>query len=327
MAEHCCAATPKPDKANNDPRWRRILWIALVSNLVMFFVEMAAGALGGSRALQADALDFLGDAANYAISLSVAGMALAWRARTALVKGITIFAFGWAVLAAALWGMVNGSAPDPWAMTGIGALALTVNLAVALMLFRYRTGDANMRSVWICSRNDAINNLLVIGAGLIVLWTGSGWPDLIVALVMAGLGISGGWQVIRQARGELSDSQRKLADNAFDHIRRLYKIEIAAYRAARALDDDAAAWRALERAHIIAQPNWSLHLDSHMKMLAFAIWRRDPAEVAGQLLRLVLAPIGNLTGRLPIGNTGRANVSAFKAMDLPEDLNAVLIKR
>lgn len=205
MADHCCATTPQAGTSLNDPRWRRVLWIALAANLAMFGVEIVAGALVGSRALQADALDFLGDAANYAISLGVAGMALAWRARTALVKGLTIFGFGWAVLIAAVWGMVRGATPDPWAMTGIGTIALFVNVAVALMLFRYRSGDANMRSVWICSRNDAINNGLVIGAGLLVLWTASAWPDLIVALVMAVLGISGGWQVIRQALTELNE--------------------------------------------------------------------------------------------------------------------------
>lgn len=169
----------------------------------MFVVEITAGALSGSRALQADALDFLGDAANYAVSLGVAGMALSWRAKTALLKGITIFTFGWVVLAAAIWGVIYGSSPDAWAMTSIGTVALVVNITVALLLYRYRTGDANMRSVWICSRNDAINNLLVIGAGFGVLLTGSGWPDLIVAFVMAALGIGGGWHVIQQARGEL----------------------------------------------------------------------------------------------------------------------------
>jgi Co/Zn/Cd efflux system component len=207
MSDHCCATTSSADGSSNDPRWRRILWFALFANLAMFVVEMAAGALSGSRALQADALDFLGDGANYAISLGVAGMALSWRARTALVKGMTILGFGLAILAAAIWGMVYGAAPEPWAMTGIGTLALAVNVVVTLLLFRYRSGDANMRSVWICSRNDAINNLLVIGAGFTVLATGSAWPDLIVALVMAALGISGGWQVIQQARGELAHGQ------------------------------------------------------------------------------------------------------------------------
>ena len=204
MSDNCCAVAPSAtDSANNDPRWRRILWIALAANLAMFIVEIAAGALSGSRALQADALDFLGDAANYAVSLGVAGMALSLRAKTALLKGITIFAFGWIVLVAAIWAMAYGSSPDPWAMTSIGTLALAVNITVALLLFRYRSGDANMQSVWICSRNDAVNNLLVIGAGFGVLFTGSAWPDLIVAFIMAALGISGGWQIIQQARGEL----------------------------------------------------------------------------------------------------------------------------
>lgn len=208
MSDSCCSTSPPANNGGtNDPRWRRILWIALAANLAMFVVEIAAGALSGSRALQADALDFLGDAANYAVSLGVAGMALSWRAKTALLKGITIFTFGWIVLAAAIWGMIYGSSPDAWAMTSIGALALAVNIMVALLLYRYRSGDANMRSVWICSRNDAINNLLVIGAGFGVLFTGSGWPDLIVAVIMAALGISGGWQIIQQARSELTNQQ------------------------------------------------------------------------------------------------------------------------
>ena len=210
MSDSCCStSSPAHDGASNDPRWRRILWIALAVNLAMFVVEIAAGALSGSRALQADALDFLGDAANYAVSLGVAGMALSWRAKTALLKGITIFTFGWIVLAAAIWGMIYGSSPDAWAMTSIGTLALVVNITVALLLYRYRTGDANMRSVWICSRNDAINNLLVVVAGFGVLFTGSGWPDLIVAFIMAALGISGGWQIIQQARSELTNHQAR----------------------------------------------------------------------------------------------------------------------
>ncbi len=207
MADGCCASSSNNDSASIDPAWRRALWIALVVNGVMFFVEIIAGAASGSRSLQADALDFLGDAANYAISLGVAGMALVWRARTALVKGLTILAFAIGVMVSAISGIIAGTQPDPWAMTGIGALALVTNISVALLLYRFRSGDANMRSVWICSRNDAINNLLVIGAGVVVLWTGSGLPDLFVALIMALLGIQGGWQVVRQARVELAGCQ------------------------------------------------------------------------------------------------------------------------
>lgn len=203
MADDCCAGACGTKESLNDPRWRRVLWIALGLNAAMFGVEIVAGVLANSRSLQADALDFLGDAANYAISLGVAGLALKWRARSALLKGLTILLFGFGVLASAVWGLLHGASPNPFAMGIVGVIALLVNLAVAAMLYRYRTGDANMRSVWICSRNDAINNVLVIGAGLAVLWSGSGMPDLLVAFIMAALGINGGWQIVRQAAEEL----------------------------------------------------------------------------------------------------------------------------
>ncbi|MET0380838.1 MAG: cation transporter [Methyloceanibacter sp.] len=187
----------------NDPRWRRVLWIALIVNVAMFVLEIAAGVAADSRALQADALDFLGDAANYAISLGVAGMALAWRARAALAKGLTMLAFGLGVAASATWGWIAESAPLPGTMGIVGTVALLANAVIALMLYRYRTGDANMRSVWICSRNDAIGNLTVLAAALGVFGTGAAWPDLLVAGIMAVLAISGGWQVVRRARSEL----------------------------------------------------------------------------------------------------------------------------
>ena len=203
MSANCHQSSCQSQSSINDPRWRRVLWIALALNTAMFVVEGLAGTMAGSRSLQADALDFFGDAANYAISLGVAGMGLRWRSGAALAKGITILLFGIAVLCWAIWGLFNGSSPEPQAMTIIGSMALTVNVGVAIILFRYRRGDANMRSVWICSRNDAINNLLVIAAGIIVLWTGSNWPDLLVALVMATLGIAGGWSIIVEATREL----------------------------------------------------------------------------------------------------------------------------
>ncbi|WP_422060374.1 cation transporter [Sphingopyxis sp.] len=203
MADQCCAG--KSGKtALNDPRWRRVLWIALVINAAMFGVEIVAGVAADSRALQADALDFLGDAANYAISLGVAGMALAWRARAALLKAATMLAFGLWVFAWAVWGFIVGAAPHAETMGLIGALALVSNVAVALMLYRYRTGDANMRSVWICSRNDAIGNLAVLAAAVGVFGTGQGWPDLLVAAIMAGLAIWGSLDVFRHARSELA---------------------------------------------------------------------------------------------------------------------------
>jgi len=207
MGEVCCASACCTSKALDDPRWRRVLWIALSLNAAMFGVEIVAGVMAHSRSLQADALDFLGDTANYAISLGVAGLALQWRARAALLKGLTILVFGFGVMTSAVWGLAHGSLPDPFAMGIVGLVALVVNVTVALMLYRYRTGDANMRSVWICSRNDAINNILVIAAGLAVLWTGSGLPDLLVAFVMAALGIIGGWQIVRQSALEIRDDR------------------------------------------------------------------------------------------------------------------------
>lgn len=210
MGAFCCQ-TPEPDQAaHNDPRWRAILWIALLANAAMFLVEIVAGLAADSRALQADALDFLGDAANYAISLGVAGMALAWRARAALVKAATMLAFGLWVIGYAVYGFLAGSSPEPATMGLIGTVALLVNVAVALMLFRYRAGDANMRSVWICSRNDAIGNCAVLAAALGVLGTGQAWPDLLVAGLMASLAIWGSIEVFGQARGELSTPSRTM---------------------------------------------------------------------------------------------------------------------
>ncbi|MGQ0589775.1 MAG: cation transporter [Sphingosinicella sp.] len=208
MSASCCG--PSHDRSAS-PAWRRALWIALVANGLMFLVEMAAGAASGSRALQADALDFLGDAANYAISLGVLGMALVWRARAALAKGITIVAFGLYVIVAALWAALGSATPDPKVMGSVGLLALVVNVGVALMLYRFRDGDANMRSVWICSRNDAIGNVAVMLAALGVLGTGTAWPDLIVAALMAMLALTGGFHIVRQARAEVASTREAKA--------------------------------------------------------------------------------------------------------------------
>lgn len=199
-----CSSCQTDAPAKPDPRWRRVLWIALAINLAMFAGEIFAGIASGSRSLQADALDFLGDAANYAISLGVAGLALRWRSRAALLKGGTILAFGLYVLVTTLVAAFGTRVPQGETMGVVGILALVANGAVALMLFRYRTGDANMRSVWICSRNDAIGNLAVVAAAAGVLGTGTQWPDLAVAAIMAALGVSGGLQIIMQARGELT---------------------------------------------------------------------------------------------------------------------------
>ena len=200
----CNSCVSDAPKNGPDPGWRRALWIALIVNASMFGVELYAGSAADSHALKADALDFFGDAANYAVSLLVAGLALAWRARAALLKGATLILLGAYVLVSAILSAINGSSPEPETMGIIGTLALVANVAVALMLFRFRSGDANMRSVWICSRNDAIGNIAVVAAAAGVFGTGTAYPDLLVAAILAGLGLTGGWQIIRQARGELN---------------------------------------------------------------------------------------------------------------------------
>jgi Co/Zn/Cd efflux system component len=182
------------------------LWIALAINGVMFLAEIGSGIAAGSASLQADALDFLGDTANYAISLGVADRVLVWRARAALLKGITLLALAAWVIGITTFQAWSGTLPKAEVMGVVGMLALVSNAAVAIMLFRYRTGDANMRSVWLCSRNDVIGNLAVLLAAAGVFGTGTGWPDIIVAAIMAALGISGGVQIIRHAMSELHPS-------------------------------------------------------------------------------------------------------------------------
>lgn len=202
----CCEDKTCADGAPQsvDPIWRRALWIALIVNAGMFAAELASGIAANSSALQADALDFLSDAANYAISLGVAGFALAVRARAAFFKGATLTALGVWVLGGALWRAYSGHVlPHAEVMGIVGFIALIANAGVALMLFRFRRGDSNMRSVWICSRNDAIGNVAVMLAALGVFGTGTMWPDLLVAAIMAGLSITGGWTIMRQASGEL----------------------------------------------------------------------------------------------------------------------------
>lgn len=190
----------------DDLRFRRVLWIALVANAAMFVVEGVASAIGDSMSLQADALDFFADSANYAISLFVAGSALASRARASLIKGATMAAFGLWVLGSAAYRAWQGSDPEPAVMSGIGVLALTVNVAVAALLFSHRGGDSNKKSIWLCSRNDAIANLAVIAAAGGVLATGSRWPDLAVAAGIAALNLSAAIHVTRLARSELRTS-------------------------------------------------------------------------------------------------------------------------
>jgi len=204
MSSRCCdsgCTTPAVT-----PGFRKALWLALAINLVMFVVEIISGLRSGSVSLLADAIDFAGDAANYGITLVVLSMGLVWRTRAAMVKGLTMLAFGVFVLGRAGWAIYADVVPEPLTMGFIGTLALIANVIVALMLYAFREGDSNMRSVWLCSRNDAIGNIAVMIAAAGVFGTGSGWPDLAVALVMAGLALSAGFSVVRQARQELSSA-------------------------------------------------------------------------------------------------------------------------
>jgi len=203
MSASCCSGSSCSTTPPVDSRYRKALWVALVLNALMFAIELGGSWTSGSVSLLADAIDFFGDAGNYAISLAVLGMALSTRSKAAMFKAACMGAFGAFVLGKALWNLQTGVPPEPATMGVIGFVALAVNGGVALMLYRFRDGDANMRSVWICSRNDALGNIAVMLAALGVFGTGGAWPDLLVAGAMGVLALTGSWTVLRQARAEL----------------------------------------------------------------------------------------------------------------------------
>lgn len=205
MGANCCEHKHEPSSI--DGRYRRILWIALIINALMFAIEIAAGLSANSVSLLADSLDFFGDAANYGISLWVLGMSVQWRAKASLLKATSMAVFGVWVLASAVWNLIQGVVPDAKTMSLIGVLALLANITVAVLLYAYRNGDSNMRSVWLCTRNDALGNIAVIIAALGVFGTGTAWPDVIVAIIMAALALTASWQVMRLARRELANEK------------------------------------------------------------------------------------------------------------------------
>lgn len=199
----CCGSTSDSKRPVVDKKYRRVLAIALGVNLAMFGIELVAGLGAASVSLLADAVDFLGDAGNYALSLFVLGLAPVWRSRTALIKGVTMGAYGIFVLTKAAWSVSTGVVPDSATMGLVGLLALTANGGVGFLLYAYRDGDANMRSVWLCTRNDMIGNVAVLLAAFGVFGTGSGWPDIVVAVIMGTLALKASASVIKQARREL----------------------------------------------------------------------------------------------------------------------------
>jgi Co/Zn/Cd efflux system component len=213
MSASCCGhhhQDPGGDPLRQSA-YRRVLWWVLAINAIMFGVEASAGVAAGSASLQADALDFLGDAANCAISLLVVGMTLRYRASAALAKGLTMALFGVWVLGVTIWHIFNGTLPGAIPMGAVGFAALAANAVSFWLLWQHRSGDANMRSAWICTRNDVLGNIAVLVAAAGVLGTGTGWPDVIVAAIMAMLALQGAVTVIRQAKAELrSDSVERI---------------------------------------------------------------------------------------------------------------------
>src|SRR5215468_12390743 len=212
MADCCCPPPlPNLDKNRGNASYRRALCAVLAINATMFAVEVGAGVAAGSASLQADALDFLGDSANYGISLFVLGMALRYRASVALAKGATMGAFGLWVIGTVVWHALHGTLPSALTMGAVGFAALVANAASFGLLWAFRGGDANMRSAWICTRNDVLGNLAVLLAAAGVFGTGTGWPDVVVAAIMASLALQGAFIVIQHARAELQGASRQIA--------------------------------------------------------------------------------------------------------------------
>jgi Co/Zn/Cd efflux system component len=209
----CCADVRcgGPEAKPPDRGYRRVLWIALAINATLFIVEIVAGLTAASVSLQADALDFLADTANYGISLFVIGLALRYRATAALAKGTTMGVFGLWVMGTTLWHAWHKTLPQATVMGVIGIVALGANVICFALLWSHRNGDSDRRALWVCSRNDVMGNLAVLLAALGVLGTGTRWPDVIVAAVMACLALQGAWQVIRIALTEFENDQHSRA--------------------------------------------------------------------------------------------------------------------
>lgn len=201
----CCSGSCSSQSSPSDNRYRRVLWIALFVNILMFGVELVSSMKAGSVSLLADSMDFLGDAGNYAVSLFVLGMATIWRSRAAYAKGVVMGAFGVLVLVRALWIGLGSHVPEAETMGIISIIAFAANGLVALLLYAFRNGDANMRSVWLCTRNDMIANLAVLLAAIGVFGTKAGWPDIAVASIMAFLGLSAARDIMGRARLELAN--------------------------------------------------------------------------------------------------------------------------
>ncbi|MBX3478819.1 MAG: cation transporter [Caulobacter sp.] len=184
------------------PEYRRILVWVIAINLIAFVVVSGGGLLAGSASVAANALDFLADGATYAISLWAIGKSVAVRSATAMVKGASLAVLGLAVLGFAAWRAISGAPPEGFTISGLGAFGVAANLVAAFLLAKYRDGDANVRSVWLCTRNDVIQCVAIIVTGGLVWLTGSRWPDVIVGVVLAVVFLQSAWSIITQARRE-----------------------------------------------------------------------------------------------------------------------------
>ncbi len=193
-------------------RYKTILWIVITINASMFLVETGASVAANSMALRADALDFLGDTLTYGITLLAIGHSLRWRASAAMFKGVTLLLMGLWVLGSTLYRVLVLGLPNELMMGSVAILAFAANMASVLLLLRYRDGDANVRSVWLCSRNDAIGNVGVMLAAIAVYHTQTKWPDLLVAFLMSGLFFYSSFQIIQRARGELREYAASVAN-------------------------------------------------------------------------------------------------------------------
>ncbi|MES9944742.1 MAG: cation transporter [Candidatus Thiodiazotropha sp.] len=190
--------------------YKRILWLVIAINATMFIVEIGASLVSNSMALRADALDFLGDSLTYAITLLAIGHSMRWRAAAAMFKGVTLVCMGLWVLGSTFYRVLVLGVPNEIIMGSVALMAFSANMISVLLLLKYRDGDANVRSVWLCSRNDAIGNLAVLGAAGLVFISQSHWPDLLVAFLMSLLFLHSASLIIRQARHELNHDQASL---------------------------------------------------------------------------------------------------------------------
>jgi Co/Zn/Cd efflux system component len=195
-----CDDTAQTLSANTDRARKRVLWIVLAINVVLFVGEFGAGWFADSSALQADSLDSLGDALVYALSLTVIGGTLRQRTKAVFLKGGIQALFGVAVLVEVVRRAWLGAEPLPQIMAIAASVALVGNLICFGLLTRFRSDDMNMRSVWLCSRNDLVNNVGVIVAAGLVAWLDAGWPDLVIGTLVAALFLRTAAQVLSGAR-------------------------------------------------------------------------------------------------------------------------------